>query len=294
MSSTKNLFAFVRQEVVPLEKAFLHVSDLAIQRGYGIFDFLKIQDGQPLFLESYLDRFHSSAELMQLSVPLGREELVGAVADLIHRNDLPLSGMKLILTGGYSENGYNLASPNLLLIQQPLSLPTQAQTEQGIRVITQEYVREIPAAKTINYTMGIRLLQQIRERMAEDVLYHLGGEVSEFPRSNVFMVTEDGRVVTPKDNILRGITRKHVLELAGNRYQAEEGTVTLPDLLQAREVFLTSTTKRILPIVQVDDRVIGKGKPGPVAQALLEDLIALENDQRASLFPLSGGPAKEK
>jgi branched-chain amino acid aminotransferase len=266
----------VRQEVVPLEKAFLHVSDLAIQRGYGIFDFLKITEGKPLFLEAYLDRFFSSAALMQLPVPLTREELKGHVFDLIGRNDLPLSGMKLILTGGYSPNGYDLAEPNLLLLQQELTLPGPEQVERGLKVITHEYVREVAAAKTINYTMGIRLLQEIRERGAEEVLYHQGGVLSEFPRSNVFVVKRDERVVTPAADVLYGITRGNVLRLARRRYETAEETVTVQDLLEAREAFMTSTTKRVLPVVEVDGHLIGDGRPGPVARALLADLLALE------------------
>jgi branched-subunit amino acid aminotransferase/4-amino-4-deoxychorismate lyase len=268
---------------VPLEKAFLHVSDLAIQRGYGIFDFLKITEGLPLFLEAYLDRFFRSADLMQLPVPLSREELKSHVFDLIRRNDLPLSGMKLILTGGYSPNGYDLGEPNLLLLQQELTLPGPEQVERGIKVITHEYVREVPAAKTINYTMGIRLLKEIREKGAEEVLYHQGGVLSEFPRSNLFVVKQDGMVVTPAADILPGITRGNVLRLAGRRYGAAEETVTVKDLQEAREAFLTSTTKRVLPVVEVDGRPIGDGRPGPVSQTLLADLLALEQGQDGNI-----------
>lgn len=279
MSSTKNLFAFVHREVVPFEKATLHVTDLSIQRGYGIFDFLKITEGKPLFLSAYLDRFFNSAKLLQLPVPISREELEGYVFDLIRRNNLPLSGMKLILTGGYSPNGYDLAEPNLVLLQQELTLPGPEQVERGFRLITHAYVRELAAAKTINYTMGIRLIKEIRERGADDVLYHQGGVLSESPRSNLFVVKEDGSVVTPDANVLKGITRGHVLRLARSRYDTAETTVTLKDLQQAREAFLTSTTKRVLPVVQVDGQPVGDGKPGPVAQTLLADLLALEQEQ---------------
>jgi branched-chain amino acid aminotransferase len=279
VTPNKKIVAFIRHQVVPLEQAFLHVSDLSIQRGYGIFDFFKILEGCPIFLENYLDRFYRSADLMQLPVPLGREELKEIIRDLIRQNDLPVSGMKLLLTGGYSPSGYDLAAPNLLLLQQTITLPDQDQVERGIRVITHEYLREIPAAKTINYTMGIRLLRELRERGADEVLYHLGGEVSEFPRSNVFIVKHDNTVVTPGRRILPGITRKMILLLASQNYQVEEGTVTLDDLRQAKEVFMTNTTRRILPVVQVDGIRIGDGKPGSITLNLLEELLALEKKQ---------------
>ncbi|RDV11076.1 amino acid aminotransferase [Pontibacter diazotrophicus] len=276
MSSENKLHAFVRGEIVPLDQAYLHVSDLSIQRGYGVFDFLKIINGRPLFLEDYLARFYASATRMHLAVPLSEDALKTTIYRLIELNRLPMAGMKIILTGGYSDSGYDIGDPSLLIIQQPLRLPGQALRERGLKVITHDYVREVPTVKTINYSMGIRLINKIKENGADDVLYHREGLVTEFPRCNFFIVKQDGTVVTPAEDVLRGITRKHVLELAGRTYKVVEGAVTLDDIRQASEAFLTSTTKRILPVVQVDDVVIGNGKPGAVTLSLLQDLIQLE------------------
>lgn len=279
MSSENKLHAFVRGEIVPLDQAYLHVSDLSIQRGYGVFDFLKIIDGRPLFLEDYLSRFYASAKRMHLPMPLADEAVKATIHRLIELNRLPMAGMKIILTGGYSDSGYDIGDPSLLIIQQPLSLPGQALRERGLKVITHEYVREVPTVKTINYSMGIRLINKIKEKGADDVLYHQEGVVTEFPRCNFFIVKQDGTVVTPSKDILRGITRKHVLEVAGKKYKVVEGDVTLNDIGQASEAFLTSTTKRILPVVQVNDVVIGNGKPGAVTLSLLQDLISLEESK---------------
>ncbi|MBF9253691.1 aminotransferase class IV [Pontibacter sp. 172403-2] len=282
MPSIPKLYAFLRGEILPLDEAFLHVSDLSIQRGYGVFDFLKVQDGHPLFMNEYLARFYESARLMGLSVPVPDHTLKAAIHELILKNNLPLSGIKMILTGGYSANGYNPAAPNLIILQQPLSLPDQALVHKGIKIITHAYVRELAQAKTINYTMGIRLINEIKARGADDVLYHHEGIVTELPRCNFFIIKQDKTVATPGQDVLPGITRKHVLELAGSKYKTEEGTITLDDVFAAKEAFLTSTTKRILPVVQVDDMIIGDGKPGPVSLSLLADLISLEQAQLAT------------
>lgn len=276
MPSENKLYAFVRHEIVPLDQACLHISDLSIQRGYGVFDFLKIREGQPLFLEDYLERFFTSARLMHLPVPLPDDALRANIHKLIELNGMATSGMKIILTGGYSESGYDIVAPNLLIMQQPLSLPGPALLERGLKVITQEYVREIPSVKTINYTMGIRLISKINEHGADDVLYHRNGVVTELPRCNFFIVRQDDTIVTPAKDVLLGVTRKHVLKLGGREYNTVEGTVTLEDIWQAKEAFLTSTTKRILPVVQVDGKVIGSGKPGAVTLSLLERLVQLE------------------
>lgn len=275
MSSDNKLYAYVRQRLVPLDQAFLHVSDLSIQRGYGVFEYFRVHGTQPLFVDEYLARFYRSAELMHLSVPLAEEELKATIYELIGKNSLELSGVKIILTGGYSANGYDIGKPNLLMVQQPLSLPVHALIDRGLKLITHEYVREVPPAKTINYTIGIRLQNQIREMGADDVLYHRKGVVTELPRCNFFIVRQDNSVITPALDVLPGITRRHVLELAGKRYKAAEGTVTLNDILQAKEAFLTS--KWILPVVQVGNTLINGGRPGAVTLSLLQDLIALEN-----------------
>ncbi|WP_266204882.1 aminotransferase class IV [Pontibacter kalidii] len=277
MQSTPN-YAYVRGQVLPLEQATLHISDLSIQRGYGVFDYFRVYNGKPVFLDDYLARLRASAQALHLPVLLSDDELKEVVQELIHKNAMPASGMKMILTGGYSANGFDPAEPSLVILQQPLNLPGPDMLERGIKVITHDYVREVPRAKTINYTMGIRLIEEIRRRGASDVLYQRDGVVSEFPRCNLFIVTHEDTVITPAENVLLGVTRKNVLALAGKRYKAKEGTVTLEDVYQAREVFLTSTTKRILPIVQVDEQAIGSGKPGEVTLSLLKDLIKLEEE----------------
>ncbi|AMM51845.1 amino acid aminotransferase [Rufibacter sp. DG15C] len=277
MPDNPTLYAYVRGEILPYEQAFLHVSDLSIQRGYGVFDFLKVEQGQPLFMEDYLDRFFQSAQLMELEIPLERAALQEVIFTLIDKNNLPLSGIKMILTGGYSPDGYQPVSPNLLILQQPVTMPTQEQIQTGFSIITHDYVRDIPAAKTINYSVGIKLLSQVKAQGADDVLYHNGEVVSEFPRANFFIVRQDNTVVTAAQDVLKGITRKNVLEIAGRLFKAEEGIVTLQDIGQAKEAFLTSTTKRVMPVVKIDGRIIGDGTPGPVTLALLEELLKLEN-----------------
>ncbi|TXK45754.1 amino acid aminotransferase [Pontibacter qinzhouensis] len=276
MVADKKVYAFIHHEFVPLTEAYLHISDLAIQRGYGIFDYFWIQRGQPLFFEDYLDRFYQSAGLMQLPVPLERRALREKALELIRLNNFPLSGMKLLLTGGYSESGYEPGTPNLVLIEQAVAYPEQENVEKGIKIITHEYQRELPAAKTINYNMGIRLIGQIKEKGAQDVLYHQNGIVTEFPRSNFFIVKQDNTIATPAREVLKGITRKNVLDLAAATYATEEGNITFEDVQQAKEAFQTSTTKRIVPIVQINDTLIGTGKPGSVTLALLQQLEALE------------------
>ena len=276
-------FIYLNDLLLEEDKAQLQVRDLAIQRGYGVFDFLRVEENVPLFLDLYLDRFFQSAALLDMEVPVGREILKGRIAEMIARNNLSSSGIKLILTGGYSPDGYTPGRPNLILMQSPLTLPPDSSFSAGVSIITHEYARELPAAKTINYITGIWLQKKLALHKAYDVLYHQGGVVSEFPRCNFFMVNADGRVVTPSHHILKGITRNRILSLK-EQYPVGEGQVTLEDILQAKEAFLTSTTKGIIPVISMDGRPIGTGKPGEITLQLKAEIKKLEREELKGLL----------
>jgi len=258
--------AYFNGEFIAEQNLCLHVSDLSIQRGYGVFDFFRVVNNVPVFMNDHLDRFFRSAEALDLDAGVEKERIKSIVHELIERNDLRLSGIKLTLTGGYSPGGYEVILPNFFITQHPLQ-PRPATN--GFKVITYEHLREQPEVKSINYLTGLMLQKKLS---ADDVLYHQNGEISEFPRSTFFIVTKNNEVVTPAKNVLRGITRKKVLDLSNGA----ERTVTIDDIRNAREAFVTSTTKQVLPIVQIDDMIIGDGKPGKITRELdaeLQELI---------------------
>lgn len=258
-------FSFVRDEFVPAAQASLLVSDLSIQRGYGIFDYFMTLGGRSIFPGPHLDRFFRSAAQLRLPVGRTREELIAIIAGLQQRNAIPDSGIRMTLTGGYSADGYTLSQPNLIITQKPLDTAVTPICEPPIRLVTYPHCRQMPDTKTIDYLMAIWLQPYIREHGAGDVLYHLDGVVSECPRSNFFIVTADDTIVTPAKNILRGITRMKILEVAAARFRVEERDVTLEDIRMAKEAFIASTTKHVLPVSHVDDHPIGQGTSASAA-----------------------------
>jgi D-alanine transaminase/branched-chain amino acid aminotransferase len=263
------LYVWVNDSLIPADEAQLNITDLAVQRGYGIFDFFKTIDGQPVFLEDHLDRFFRSAVLMRLDIIMSRDEVRSRISQLIIKNNLSDSGIKIILTGGFSSDGFNIAEPNLIITQQGFQIP-RAMPEHGVSVITHEYQRQFANAKTLDYLQAIWLQPVLKEKKADDVLYHSNGLLRECPRANFFIVTNDDQVLTPESDMLKGVSRKHVLDISAGMYQAEARDVTLDELRNAKEAFITSTTKNILPVVQVDGRILGDGKPGAVTRALAE------------------------
>ncbi|HVU99540.1 MAG TPA: aminotransferase class IV [Puia sp.] len=265
-------FVFVNDSLVPADEASLLIGDLAIQRGYGIFDFFKTMDGEPVYLDEHLDRFFHSAAAMRLDAGVNRVELKQRIGALLERNGIANSGVRLTLTGGYSPDGYSLAQPNLVIHQSLLAVPVSAEPTHSIRLMTYPHLRQLPEVKTIDYLVAIWLQPLLREKGADDVLYHRDGVIAECPRSNFFLLTDRDVLVTPGTNILKGITRMKVLEAVNGRLATEEREVLLAELTSANEVFITSTTKHVVPVTEVDGVRIGDGRIGPVAKWVSAEL----------------------
>ena len=267
-------FVLINENFVPAAEASILINDLAIQRGYGIFDFLKLIDGKPVFLDDHLERFYNSASQMRLNVEQNPEALKTLLFSLIERNklDAPYTGIRMTLTGGYSNDGFSLSKPNLIIAQQAYSSTREA-ANKGTSLVSYSHQRQFAHVKTIDYLMAIWLKPYIGENGADDVLYHQNGFVSECPRSNFFIVSSEGKLLTPGKNILKGIIRKQLLSLnATSSYRVEEGDISLEEVYNAREVFITSSTKNIQPVIMVDGRLISNGQPGEITKSLQAQL----------------------
>ncbi len=249
----KNLYCFANNQIELLENAGVPVGDLMVQRGYGIFDFLRVFNNKPLFLDAHLDRFFNSAAIMRLNIKETREELIGLVQQLIEKNNIPSSGIRLLIGGGDAPDGYTITAPHLIIIQQPLVAPLDQLDENGIHLVSYNYTRQLAEVKTIDYLMAIWLQPWMKSLGGDDILYHQGGIITECPRSNIFMVTADNVLVTPNSGMLKGITRNNIISLAAeNSINFEERPINLNEFATAKEVFITSSTRRITPVRQVD------------------------------------------
>ncbi len=277
-------YCFVNGEMSAVAEAHIGVSDLALLRGYGVFDFLAVRQGTPLFLDDYLMRFQRSAGVLGLQLPFPLAALRDMVWSLVEANGLEDAGIRLVLTGGYSEDGYAPASPNLIILEHYLPPKSESTWNQGIKMLSYAHQRELPEAKSINYLTGIQLLDLLKKEGASEALFHDNGWVRESARANFFIVTDQGKLVTPEKKILHGITRQRILQSAGYLIGIEARELALAEVYTAREAFITSTTKGNLPVVQIDNHRIGNGKPGPVSKAisdLLDNQVAVYISQMA-------------
>jgi len=268
-------WSFINNEFIQEEKAVIHISDLSIQRGYGIFDFFKVLNGIPVFLDEHLERFYSSAKAMRLGIDYSKDELRKIIFELLQKNNSGDTGVRITLTGGYSTDGYLLSKPNLILSLRPFIPQTKEQFEKGIKLITYEHQRQLPHVKTIDYLMGIWLQNMIKQNNADDVLYHQNGVVTECPRSNFFIVTNDQKIVTPSKNILNGVMRRHLIAAAQEKFIVEERDLTIEEIKTAKEAFITSTTKTILPVRQINEHVFTSASN--ISKELYQRLVELQS-----------------
>jgi branched-subunit amino acid aminotransferase/4-amino-4-deoxychorismate lyase len=274
----KPLYCFAQNQISLLENAGVPVGDLLVQRGYGIFDYLRVSNNKPLFIEAHLDRLFNSAEIMRLSIALSKEELKKIVADLIEKNNIPFSGIRLIIAGGDAPDGYTITKPHLIIIQQPLDAPPAQMATKGIQLVSHFYQRQLAEVKTTDYLMAIHLQPWMKSQGGDDILYYNNDTVSECPRSNIFMVSQDNTIVTPARNMLKGITRKNIIAIAeAHHLKLEQRDISLSEMKKAKEVFITSSTKRIIPVSRLDEQNFSLEGSNSLSAQIFDHLLALEN-----------------
>ncbi|MCS7194435.1 MAG: aminotransferase class IV [Meiothermus sp.] len=261
-------YTYINGHILEHAQATLHISDLGLRRGYAVFEFFRVLKGVPVFLEDHLERFAHSAALLELEPPHGPEELARVVLELIDHNGMTEGGIQMLLTGGYSEDAFTPGQPNLIVTPIPVNPPPRQLYEKGGKIILHMNRRELPEAKTTDYLVAVRLAKRARAQGATEVVYHDGQWVSEGGRSSLLLV-KNGVLVTAKEGVLPGITRKHLLQVARPLLPIEERPIALEELMHADEVLLTGATRQVMPITQIEDQPVGDGQVGPWAKALM-------------------------
>jgi D-alanine transaminase/branched-chain amino acid aminotransferase len=176
----------------------------------------------------------------------------------------------MILTGGEAISGilFDKKHPTFFILIEKFNPFPHSLYKKGAKLITYEYERTFPTIKTINYTVAVALQEKRIKEKAVEILFVSKGTVSEASTSNICIVNKN-TVITPKEDVLAGTTLNFSLSLAHPLYLVERRGVTVKELFSADEVFITATNKEIVPIVNIDGKKIGNGKPGPVTRHLI-------------------------
>jgi branched-subunit amino acid aminotransferase/4-amino-4-deoxychorismate lyase len=264
-------------KIVPTTEAKIPVTDIGILRGYAIFDSIAAMNGKIIFFDEHYERFERSAGIMHLKIPSSKHKIEAMIYKLLRKNHYDSSRIKLVLTGGKLVGGldYDVRFANLFILAQKGILQKEKDYLKGMKLITYEHQREISAAKNNDYITAVNIQSLRRRAGAAEILYIFEGKVLEATTSNFFIVKGD-RLITPKEDVLLGIVRGKVIGLAKKFMKVEERTVNVSELRTADEAFITSTYKKVLPIIRINSLVIGSGKVGQKTKLLMEQYASLE------------------
>jgi branched-chain amino acid aminotransferase len=267
-------------------EAKISVLDHGLLYGDGIFEGIRAYNSRVFRLKEHIDRLFYSAKAILLEVPLTRAQLTQAIVETCRRNKIRDGYIRLVITRGIGTLGLNpnrCKNPTVIIIAGKIQLYPPELYERGMEIVTVPTVRNLhsalnPAIKSLNYLNNI--LAKIEANQAgceEAVMLNADGYVSECTGDNIFVIKE-GHVMTPplSAGALYGITRQVVMEIAAQAgLKVSEPNLTRYDLFNADECFLTGTGAEIVPIVKIDGRVIGNGKPGLTTSRLISQYHAL-------------------
>jgi branched-chain amino acid aminotransferase len=258
------------------EQATVSVYDRGFLYGDGVFETLRTYRSAPFALEEHMDRLAASARSVGIALPVSQRVLEREVVDAVRAAQNPESYARVMLTRGQGPVGLDLGlamSPLRVILVEPLSPLPGSIYRDGVAVVTARTERAAdaaPGAKVTNYLASMLALQRAKEAGAhEALLLDAEGFILEGTTSNFFLVIDGELLTAPKGLILAGITRAHVIALAGHLgLRVRYGAIGRNDLGSATEAFVTSSLRELVPVTRVDATSIGDGAPGPITRRL--------------------------
>ncbi len=277
---------YIGGKLVDQADAKISVFDHGLLYGDGVFEGLRSYGGKVFRLEKHLDRLWDSARAIWLEIPIGRQEISKAIYDTMAANSIRDGYIRLIVTRGAGTLGLDpnrTSNPQVIVIADKIALYPEEYYRNGLEIVTASTIRNHAAAlsprvKSLNYLNNILAkIEGLKAGCIEALMLNTKGEVAECTGDNIFIVRR-GKLLTPPTDagILEGITRDAVMELArASGREVRETALTRHDIYIADECFLTGSAAEVIPVVKLDDRQIGSGKPGPITRDLIERFQAL-------------------
>lgn len=279
-------------KLVPKEQAVVSVYDHGLLYGDGVFEGIRIYNGNVFLEQEHIDRLYESALAIRLQIPMTKSELSAAVRQTVDANGLTDGYIRLVVTRGSGSLGLDInrtSDPQVIIIADSISLYPEELYENGLPLITASTIRNHSAAlspriKSLNYLNNIMAkIEGLDAGTVEALMLNHKGEVAECTGDNIFIVKNGVLKTPPVDaGILEGITRNAVIDLAQKAgIPVEETAMVRHDIYVADECFLTGSAAEVIAAVSLDGRQIGAGKPGPVTQQLLHLFRELTNTYSA-------------
>ncbi|MDD5746350.1 MAG: branched-chain-amino-acid transaminase [Candidatus Omnitrophica bacterium] len=272
---------YINGKLVDKEDAKISVFDHGLLYGDGVFEGIRAYNCLVFKLEAHIDRLYESAHTIMLSIPLTKQELIKAVISTLKANSFKDAYIRLVITRGVGDLGMDprkCPKASVIIIADKIKLYPEQLYRDGLKIITVPTLRNPsetlnPQIKSLNYLNNIMAkIEAVNSGVEEAILLNSMGFVTECTGDNIFVV-KNGELCTPPQymGILRGVTRDSVLALArAAKIPAREQIMTRHEVFNADELFLTGTAAEIIPVVRVDGRVIGTGKPGTLTLKLMK------------------------
>jgi len=283
------MLIYLDGEFLPREEAKISVFDHGLLYGDGVFEGIRCYNGFVFKLDEHLERLYDSAKSLMLQIPISIDVMKQNVLETLRQNQLREGYIRLIVTRGVGDLGLDpdkCQNPSVIIIADKIALYPQNFYENGLEIVTVSVRRNYPEAinpriKSLNYLNNILAKIEAKQSGAvEALMLNNDGYVVECSGDNIFWIKNE-IIVTPPPHIgiLEGVTRNSVIALAREAgFQVEERVFTRHDLYIADECFLTGTAAEVIPVVKLDQRVIGNGKPGKVTQKLIAAFRHLANN----------------
>ena len=294
------LIIYLDGEFVPEEEAKVSVFDHGLLYGDGVFEGIRAYHGRVFRLKPHIDRLYDSARAINLDPGLTKEEMTWVVLETCRRNNLRDAYIRLVITRGKGDLGLDprkCPRPTVFCIAAAIELYPAELYEKGLDLVTLGTRRNAPDAldpriKSLNYLNNILAkMEATRAGAPEGLFLNKEGYVAEATGDNIFIV-KNGNLYTPPPHIglLEGVTRNTVMELAVEAgIPIYERVFTRYEVYAADECFLTGTAAEIIPVVRVDGRSVGDGRPGPITQELIATFRELTKRDGPEIYPAEQG-----
>lgn len=269
-------------EFVKKEDARISVFDHGFLYGDGIFEGIRVYNGNVFRLREHLERLYDSGKSIMLHIPLSIEEMEKRVVETVRKNQLRDAYIRLVVSRGVGDLGLDpekCPHPNVIIIVDKLAIYSQELYDNGLKMVSVPTRRNVPEAlnpkiKSLNYLNNVLVkIEANRAGAGEALMMNAEGYVTEGSSDNIFIVKR-GVIYTPPTYMgaLEGITRQAIIDICHRiGYTIKEEPFTRHDVYVADEVFLTGTAAEVIAVVDVDGRTIGTGKPGPITKRLLSE-----------------------
>lgn len=276
------LKVYINGEYFEKDEAKISVFDHGLLYGDGVFEGIRSYERLVFKLKEHIDRLYESSQGIMLTIPLSKEEMINSVVATLKLNQLDNAYIRLVVTRGVGDLGLDprkCKNASIIIITDNIKLYPEKMYKDGLSIITVPTPRNIPEAlnpqiKSMNYLNNILAkIEALNSGYEEALMFTAHGYVAECTGDNIFIIKNNALITPPAYlGILKGITRACVMDIAKKVGMAvKEDVITRHNIYTADECFLTGTAAEIIPVVCVDKRIIGFGKPGKITLDLMKE-----------------------